>query len=66
MKLATAIFLIVAIQLIVDFFMWYFAIEHPFKYQAYWAIMLAINVILLSLVMLIILRYYIKRSELYG
>ena len=46
--------------------MWYFAIEHPFKYQAYWAIMLAINVILLSLVMLIILRYYIKRSELYG
>ncbi len=66
MKSTTAIFVIGGIQLIVDLFMWYFAIENPFKYQAYWAILLAINVILVSLVMLIILRYYIKRSELYG
>lgn len=66
MKSTAAIFLIVAAQLVVDLFMWYFAIENPFKYQGYWAALLGINIILVSLVMLVILRYYIKRSETYG
>lgn len=66
MKSTAAILLIVAIQLVVDAFMWYFAIENPFKDQSYWAVLLGVNIILVSLVMLVILRYYIKRSEIYG
>lgn len=65
MKSATAIFAIVGVQLLVDLFMWYFALVDAYKYQAYWAILLAVNIILVSFVMLIILRYYIRRSESY-
>lgn len=66
MKSATSISLIVSIQIVLDVFMWYFALQNAIKYQEYWAILFAVNIILVALVMLIILRHYIKRSDVYG
>ena len=57
---------IVALQFVLDGLMWYIAIFHPYSYQAYWGIALAVNVILLALVMLVILRYFIRRYESVG
>lgn len=57
---------IIGIQLVIDVFMWYFALANPYSYQGYWAVLLAANIILLSLVMLVILRQYMKGSDIYG
>ncbi len=66
MKSGTAIFATVGIQLVIDIFMWYFATSGPYAYQAYWAILLAVNLMLVAVVMLIILRYYIRSGEIHG
>lgn len=66
MKSKYSIYAIIVIQLVIDLAMWYFATTNAYQYQAYWAILLAFNIMLVSLVMLIILRYYMKRSEIYG
>lgn len=64
MKPKTSIFGIITIQAVLDIIMWYFALTDAHNYEAYWAVLLAVNMMLVGLVMLIILRYYIKRSEL--
>lgn len=66
MKSKSVIFTIAGVQVILSLLMWYLALLNSYKYQAYWAILLAVNIMLVALVMLVILRYYIKRSELYG
>lgn len=66
MKSTTAISAIVTLQVVIDIFMWYFAENDAYKYQEYWAILFAVNIILVALVMLIILRYYIQRGDVYG
>ncbi len=66
MKSSDVVFAIVGAQLVIDAFMWYFAVVNAYLYQQYWGILLAFNVILVSLVMLVILRHYIKGSEMYG
>lgn len=66
MKSVYMIYGIIGIQLLLDLFMWFIALKNAYGYQEYWAILLALNVILLSLVMLVILRFFIQRSEIHG
>ncbi|MCL4330924.1 MAG: hypothetical protein M1304_01470 [Candidatus Thermoplasmatota archaeon] len=49
----------VAIQVAIDLAMWYFALYDAYSGQVYWAVLLAVNLILFAMVILVMLRSYI-------
>ena len=59
MKISLIIGILVAIQVAIDLAMWYFALYDAYSGQVYWAILLAVNLILFAMVILVILRSYI-------
>ncbi len=59
MKLSLIIGILVTIQIAIDLAMWYFALYDAYSGQVYWAILLAVNLILFAMVILVMLRSYI-------
>ncbi len=59
MKLSLIIGILVAIQVAIDLAMWYFALYDAYSGQVYWAVLLAVNLILFAMVILVMLRSYI-------
>ena len=59
MKLSLIIGILVTIQVAIDLTMWYFALYDAYSGQVYWAILLAVNLILFAMVILVMLRSYI-------
>lgn len=59
MSVAVIIGILVAIQVALDLAMWYFALYDAYAGQVYWAILLAVNMIMFALAILVMLRDYI-------
>jgi len=57
MKVKNVMYAIVVIQFVIAFFMWYVSLSAVQGYQTIWTILLALDLILLSLLFMIYLRY---------
>jgi hypothetical protein len=57
MKVKNVMYAIVVIQFVIAFSMWYVSLSAIRDYQTVWTILLALELILLSLLFMIYLRY---------
>jgi len=57
MKVKNVMYAIVVIQFVIAFSMWYVSLSAVHGYQTIWTILLALDLILLSLLFMIYLRY---------
>ena len=51
-------YIIVAVQFVIAAGMWYISLLNPIKYQAAWAALLGIELILTASIVLMIMRYF--------
>jgi hypothetical protein len=57
MKVKNVMYAMVVLQFVIAFFMWYVSLSAVHDYQTIWTILLALELILLSLLFMIYLRY---------
>lgn len=62
MKFDYFLYMIIAIQFIVSIAMWYFSLTAASNYETIWAVLLFVNLILMSLLFLI----YLKHEEVFS
>jgi hypothetical protein len=52
------LYLIVAVQVVIAFGMWYISLLNPVRYQSAWAIMLGVEFILTASILLMAMRFF--------
>ncbi len=57
MKVKNILYAIIAVQFVIAFSMWYVSLAAMAGYQTIWTILLALELILLSLLFMVYLRY---------
>ncbi len=57
MKVKNILYAIIAVQFVIAFSMWYVSLSAMAGYQTIWTILLALELILLSLLFMVYLRY---------
>ncbi|MCL5253443.1 MAG: hypothetical protein M1351_05060 [Candidatus Thermoplasmatota archaeon] len=53
------LYLIVAVQVVIAFGMWYISLLNPVRYQSAWAIMLGAEFILTASILLMAMRFFV-------